>query len=374
MNSIDIQRKEKCYGCSACRQICPVGAISMQNDEEGFLYPKIDNKSCIECGKCKKICPYYKKERNTNTKFFYAAKAKENSIRENSASGGIFICLAQYVLEQKGVVYGAAFNSKFEVEHIKGTSSSDCKKMRGSKYVQSNLKDIFRLVKQDLEKNILVMFVGTSCQCAGLKSYLSKEYQNLLLCDLVCHGVPSPSVFKDYITYIQNKNKNGIVSYSFREKSEGWKEQKWGYILKNGKRKIDDQYIYIFKKLFWSECILRPSCYECQYASINKPSDITLGDFWGIENVCESIYDSLGVSLVLVHTPKGKQVFDNISSKLVIRSVKKEDCLQMNLKEPTKKPSNRENFWKSYKKGGIKGIARKARLEFLVGTLKQRIR
>ncbi|MDD2391373.1 MAG: Coenzyme F420 hydrogenase/dehydrogenase, beta subunit C-terminal domain [Bacilli bacterium] len=356
-------RKEECCGCTACMNICPTKAIKMVEDEEGFLYPKIDQALCINCGKCRKVCPF-QNEINISNKLskptVYAVKHNKESVRMKSSSGGVFTAISDYVLNNGGVVYGAAFDENFNVIHKKAETSEECNKFRGSKYVQSDLSNVYKQIKDLLKSDRQVLFSGTPCQTAGLKSFLTNSRtntDNLIINDIVCHGTPSPKIWLDYIDFIEKGNK--LKSYSFRFKERGWHGYNIMAEYKNGKRKINTKELKIFTNLFSSDLLLRPSCHNCKFANIDRKSDITIGDFWGIEKTMPGIDDNKGISLALVNTVKGEQVFEKIKENIDFWENKIEDSLQPNLISPTKKPLKREVFWEYYYKNGFLFIAKK---------------
>lgn len=312
-----LEDKKKCCGCYSCINICPMKCIEMRIDNEGFWYPEIDKKKCIECGKCDKSCPVLKKinPKDENILEAYAFKNKNEKIRLLSSSGGIFTELANYVLDRKGVVFGAGFDKNWEVIHQKIESVDDLHKLRGSKYVQSKIMDTYNTARQYLEENYWVLFSGTPCQINGFKSYLKKDYEKLLLVDFICHGVPSPLVWEKYIQEHIKKNTN-ISGILFRDKEYGWK--KVSLVIK-----YDDMSIYRksldkdpYMKGFLSDIDLRPSCYSCMFKDKKRISDFTMADFWGIGNIFPDLDDDKGVSLVIIHSSKAKNIFNNIKATL----------------------------------------------------------
>lgn len=343
--------KKYCSGCGACSKSCGVHAIEMKPDEEGFLYPHINQDLCVDCGKCKRVCPFVKKNENEYSAEVYAGKNISDDVRLKSASGGIFTLLSDYVLRENGVIYGAVFDKDMTVMHIRANSDDDRDKMRGSKYVQSKLDDIFLLVQKDVKEGVLTLFTGTPCQISGLKAYLGKEYDNLILCDIICHGVTSDKVFKDYLLYIEEKYKSPVKEMCFRDKDRGWSNQKWKAVLENGSLVTDTIHINVYKNLYYAHVMQRPSCHECPYASTVRQGDITIGDFWGIENVMPEFKDELGVNLIFVSSKKGKKTFEEIKKKMKYVKLDVEKCLQPQLQYPTKKSEKREQFWKDYENG-----------------------
>ncbi len=347
--------KDECMGCTACKNICPKEAIDMIKDEEGFEYPQIDKSKCVDCGLCDKVCPYVNNNKQ-QTNVFYGAKLKDLSVRKESSSGSVFTALAKYIIENKGIVYGASLEDDYIVYHIRVDNIDNISKLKKSKYVQSKLNCIFKSVKKDLKEKKLVLFSGTPCQIDGLYNYLKgDDTQCLYTCDLICHGVPSPKVFNDYLLYISNNKVYNIHNFNFRNKKYGWGSHYETYTLKN-KSVVSSKY----RQLFYSNTILRPSCYTCQYSTTNRVGDITIGDFWGIENIDKKLYDKDGISLVIINSTKGNELFDKVKDELecfIVEDTKK--ALQRNLVSPTSKPNNREFFWNDYKSKSFKYIIKK---------------
>lgn len=272
----------------------------------------------------------------------YAVRHKDESIRAESRSGGIFTALSNLVLDDGGAVYGCVLTERFTAIHIRADSYEDRDLMRGSKYIQSKLGDTFKSVKKDLNNGKKVLFSGTSCQVAGLKQYLGKEYDNLFCVDIVCHGVPSPLVWKKYLKWQEQRNKGKVIKVDFRNKKDfGWNSHVETIWLVN-RKKVNSE---IFKNLFYGHMILRPSCYECPFKSIMHPGDITIADYWGIEKAAPEFDDNKGVSLVLVNNEVGENFFENIKDQLVWKKTRLEDSLQPPLKAPFPKPDGREKFW-----------------------------
>ena len=285
----------------------------------------------------------------------YAVKHKDSTVRAASRSGGIFTAISDKILSEGGSVFGCILSDDFLAYHVKATTSEQRDKMRGSKYIQSNMGDVFRDVKVELDSGRLVLFTGTSCQVDGLKSFLGKDYDNLLCIDIVCHGVPSPKVWLEYLKWQEKKNKKRIVSVNFRNKTDfGWAAHKESLFTKDGK-KIDSE---AWKNIFLSCNAHRPSCYHCQYKSIYHSSDITIGDYWGIDKACPGFNDNKGVSLVLINSEKGKKYFDVVSSSLEYNMTDINKSLQPALQKPFPCPSTREQFWKDFKSKDFDYIAK----------------
>ncbi|WFR56252.1 Coenzyme F420 hydrogenase/dehydrogenase, beta subunit C-terminal domain [Anaerocolumna sp. AGMB13025] len=348
------KEKGNCCGCTACMNICPRHSISMERDARGFLYPVIDQKTCIECGACVNVCAFHKTEYEEiipKDQLVYGLKHKQQEVREKSSSGGAFTAISDYILKQGGTVYGAAFNEYFEVIHSQAVDTKQRDKMRGSKYVQSDLGNIFTEIKSVLEAGKLVLFTGTPCQNGGLKSYLGKEYPGLILCDIACHGVPSPKVWEDYKVYLEDRYKETIQSVNFRNKDSGWRESalKVEFDKKVYKKNMQEDPFYI---LFFSHYILRPSCYQCVYTSFHRVSDITLADFWGIENSHKNFSDNTGVTLVLSNTGKGEKIVKAIWKDTDIMETSHTAFYQPIFETPSKASPRLQEFWQVYETQG----------------------
>lgn len=351
-NTIDLLNKHyKCTGCRMCVQICPVKAIDMKENEEGFFEPIINKEKCIKCGLCFKRCPQLndvKVGKKINSHKVFAMKNKNTEEQKNSSSGGVFSVLARYVLENNGAVYGACFDEKLKLEHIRIDKQENLYKLRGSKYLQSNTKNTFELVKNDLNKGVKVLYVGTPCQIAGLKNYLGKDYEELLLVDLVCHGVPSQKLFDKYLTWLKKKNNSSIIEYEFRSKEK----KSWGLNLKvkfeSGKERYIPANLDPYYKSFLNGSTYRECCYNCKYAKIERVGDITIADYWGIEKEHPDFYDKNGVSAVIINTNAGFKAFENIKDKVEYRDTEIEKIIakNKNLQEPTIRNSIRNNAYK----------------------------
>ncbi len=314
---MNLAPQEYCTGCAACMQICHKAAIFMKEDKEGFLYPEIDNSICVNCGLCQKVCPVQLPSLPQNTSKdiqAYAAVNPNGAERLQSSSGGIFITLAKKVLAEQGVVFGAVFDENFEVHHTCARSLEELKPMLGSKYLQSRIENCFIEAEKLLKQQVKVLFSGTPCQIMGLKSYLRKDYNNLLTVDLICHGVPSPAVWRQYLREFCSKEKlEKITNVNFRNKCEGWRRfHLYTSGIFQGKDSINAKNYFTFfgedpyMRGFLSDIYLRPSCYNCHAKNGRSCSDITIADFWGIQNVLPSFDDDRGTTLLLVNSDKGK--------------------------------------------------------------------
>lgn len=329
--------KEECTGCSACYSICPKNAIEMKKKLEGFYYPIINNSNCISCGLCLKVCPVNKHVEINSNNQVYSSYIKDKSKRLESASGGIFRILAEYIIDQKGFVFGAAFDENFKVKHICVDNKNDLKKLLGSKYVQSQMNDSFKHARELLEKGNKVLFVGTGCQVAGLKNYLIKEYDNLLTIDLICHGVPSPSVWEKYI---KEKGKGNIIDIIPRDKTNGIDDAPIVFKYSNGLKQSEAYSKNIYLRGFIANYYLRNSCYKCNFKGLSRISDITIGDFWGLDKLDKAMYQPYGTSVVITHNNKIDEYIDEINKEMVFKSYpndfayKYNDCLINSTNKP----------------------------------------
>lgn len=312
--------RERCSGCTACAAICPKQCIKMVPDKDGFLYPQIQEDACTHCGKCERTCPVLNHNSvATPLPKAFAAKNTHEDCRKQSSSGGIFSAIAEFVIAQGGIVFGAAFSEDLQVMHISAENTNELARLRGSKYVSSYFGDVFLQVLKQLQSGRMVLFSGTPCQVEGLLSFLKQPYDNLLTVDLVCHGVPSAKVLKEYLKYQEQRSGSKIQSVSFRSKDTGWKRFSMKITFDDGSVHSapmrDDPYLHAFL----DNLCLRPSCHDCAFKSANRNSDITLADFWGIQDIMPEEDDDMGTSLVFVHSEKGQNVLeclrDDVSMK-----------------------------------------------------------
>lgn len=356
---IEIKDKSACCGCTACASICAHDAITMQPDAMGFLYPVVDKDKCVDCGICEKVCAFndhYDTSLNLPEPDAYAARHKDMSEVETSRSGAAFIAISDYVLENGGVVYGAGYEDHFRVVHKRATTKEERDEFKGSKYVQSDLGQVFRQIKKDLKDGLTVLFSGTPCQTAGLNSYIGKKLrEHLILIDIVCHGVPGPNLWRDYLAYLEKKQGDRICWVNFRDKQEfGWTAHHETFKFVNGGGKM------IFTYLFYQHIMFRKSCEKCHFTNIKRPSDITLADFWGWEKTDPDINkDDKGVSLILVNTEKGRKLFNAVKDRMTVIPAKLEDCLQPNLQHPSVPHPDRDKFEQDYAKHGFVYVAKR---------------
>ena len=317
------KNKEMCTGCTACKNICPKQAISMVTDSEGFLYPIIDESKCVDCGLCNVVCPTIGlKEKNKTIVSYIAQNTNEGDLKKSS-SGGVVVLLARKILDKGGSVFGAAFDESLELKHIEVNSVEELDLVLGSKYVQSNPADSFSTVHKLLKEQKVVMYVGTPCEIEGLSSYLNlkkADTSNLLLVDIMCHGCPSPLVFKKYLGY--RKRIDGgdeFVKINFRDKIKGWRNISNTYTYKNGKEYTAN--VDIFFRGFLRNAYLRPSCYACHFKEIDRVSDITLGDSWSMGSINAGLDNDKGHSFVICHTPKGEEAITSSKDELFLFKV-----------------------------------------------------
>lgn len=375
--------KEECCDCTACKSICPKDAISLYLDEYGFEYPKIDREKCIECGLCQKVCAFQNiKETNTPIET-YVGVAKDEKTILNSASGGIFATIAQQYLENDGVVFGVAFDEELNPVHIAVKDINSLYKLQGSKYVQSSIGDSYKEVKKYLAEGKKVLFSGTPCQVAGLKGYLMKPYENLITIDIICHGVPSSKFFKDYISTMKKKLNAKIEEFKFRDKNMGWGLN--GSIVYLDKGKMKKKKIYgsesSYYHYFLNSSCYRENCYNCKYACENRPGDITIGDYWGIEKAHpellrnDSIKEEKGISVIIANTEKGIQEIENCNKfKKFTSDFSKATVKNGQLRKPSEKGKNYEQVMNEYKNGGYKAVDNLYNKEIGVKKYKNRVK
>ena len=374
---IEISNKQKCCGCSACIQACPTQCMSFNEDEQGFCYPLVDKDRCIDCGLCEKVCPSLNQIEKRKPQSAYAAINPNEEIRMKSSSGGIFTMLADRIIKDGGVVFGARFNETWEVIHDFTETEEGLEPFRGSKYVQSRIGETYKQAKVFLDGNRKVLFTGTPCQIAGLKKYLRKEYDNLLTVDVVCHGVPSPLVWREYL-----KNRlPGITHISFRDKSTGWK--KYSVVI-SGKTTMnsEEEFVHetydknIYMQVFLKNLCLRPSCHNCPAKSGKSGSDITIADYWGAESVQGIENDDKGISLVLANCLKGDEILNMLHCRLIETSYEAALIGNPSLVESAKVGKYYDLFWNSFHGSGFDKIENlmKKYSGTLVGHVAKRIR
>ena len=375
---IEIKDKKDCCGCGACMQRCPKKCISLEEDNEGFLYAKADASLCINCGLCDKVCPLLNPKEKIQPKEVLAVKSRNEEERLKSSSGGVFIALAREIIAKGGVVFGAVFDKNWEVHHVCAERIEDVYPMMGSKYVQSRIEDTFKEAESFLKQGREVLFTGSPCQIAGLRSFLRfKDYPNLLAVDFLCHGVPSPGVWRQYLaeTYsgwkpakdkksrlqaaagkntvlLSLNKKSPIGGISFRDKSTGWK--KYRFVVRGKSASKADQnsvlssdihYDNVYMRGFLSDIYLRPSCYECRCKNGANHSDLTIADYWGARVTDQDLDDDKGLGLVLVNSEKGKYYFDGLDMDVRVITMEKARLCNGGFNEHTKPHPKRERFF-----------------------------
>lgn len=381
---INITDKHNCCGCSACVQACLKKCIKFDEDKQGFRYPVVNKEECIDCGLCEKVCPIINSNELRKPLNVYAAINPNKNIRMASSSGGIFTMLAETILKEGGVVFGARFDENWEVKHDFTETIEGLKLFRGSKYVQSCIGETYKQALKFLKNGRKVLFSGTSCQIAGLKKYLRKEYDNLLTVDVVCHGVPSPLVWREYLqqlithpkgvagkntVLLSLKEKSVITGISFRDKSTGWK--KYGFVVRgssaskaeqNSVLLSDNNIIFhetydrnLFMQVFLKNLCLRPSCYNCSAKSGKSGSDLTIADFWGIANHHPEWDDDKGTSLVLINTIKGVEYFKGLDIKVEETTYEQAFAGNRSLEYSVSESKYVNSFWKTFYKKGVLG-------------------
>jgi len=374
-----IQNNSKidCCGCTACACICSHNAITMQTDEMGFLYPSVDVNKCVDCGLCDRVCQFnssYNRYENYKKPFAFSARLKDENQLKRSQSGGAFIAIANQVIDKGGVVYGAAFTNTWRVTHQRASSIEELEKLRMSKYVQSDLRSVFPSVKQDLQSGNLVLFSGTACQVAGLKSYIPKRLLGNLICvDIICHGVPSPKVWKDYIEYLEGKYRSQIVKACFRDKRFGWHGATESFLFANGK----EVFRKTSNKLYFTGLSTRECCSNCHYTNLNRVGDITIGDFWGIPEDLSFSKDEKGVSVVFANSEKGSEYVEMIRDIAIIEAYPVNACLQPQLERPSTQNPLHDQFVADYVNYGFKQTASRYKalgLRFYIDEWKQNVR
>lgn len=331
---IKILSINNCTGCTACAAVCPKRCIEMKKDADGFMHPFVDSTQCIHCRLCEQRCPIINNHHSvTELPKAYAVISKDNQNRLSSSSGGFFSELCKEVICNHGFVYGATYNESFEVYHICVENEKDLSLIRGAKYSQSNLGNTFVDIKKKLDENNKILFSGTPCQVAGLKSYLNKEYDNLICVDFVCHGVPSPMAWNVYVKYRSKVDNEGRlpVSINLRSKETGWSKYNYCHVFEyENKRVVIPNNESLYMKLFVGDYINQTACADCKFKGYSRVSDFTLGDFWGIWDIDPTMDDDKGTSVVLVHSEKGKNLFDKIKDNLVVKEVSLEEASRQN--------------------------------------------
>lgn len=353
------EEKKDCCGCGACASACPKDAIAMKPDEEGFLYPIVDESRCVNCGRCVRLCPQKAAAEDGfhQEPKFYIAHNNDEEIVKRSASGGAFTALSNVILGRGGVVYGAVFDERFNVVHGRAETPEERDRMCGSKYVQSDMGDIYRKIREDAAAGRPVLFTGTPCQTAGVRAYLGREYENVILCDVICHSVPSPLMWQEYLHMLERESGGKISRVNFRDKTEGWQRAStfkgFRYAVDGGLMQQDDRF---YKLFFGWKTIARPSCAQCRYACVRRISDITIADYWGVEKYAPEWVDYYGVSFVMASTEKGSALLHESAGELRYAERDPEEQIRENhrLRGPMGIPADeRAAFWQVYQARGF---------------------
>ncbi|MCK5236940.1 MAG: Coenzyme F420 hydrogenase/dehydrogenase, beta subunit C-terminal domain, partial [Deltaproteobacteria bacterium] len=348
--------KEDCFGCTACSAICDFAAISMEKDVEGFVYPIGDQDKCTDCDLCNKVCPAQSEsfaKNNTVSPDCFAGWCRDEKIRKESSSGGVFTLLAEYVLDNNGFVCGASFDEDNRLKQVIIDDKKELPKLRGSKYIQCEMGDVFLRIKELLDENKVVLYVGTPCQVAGLHGFLRKDYDTLLSVDLLCHGTPSQKIFDRYMEEV-GEGKDEISGISFRDKTTGWSNFSFCFSFDYKKNNVQSKYLRQFRNTRYmvgltKNLTLRPCCTSCAFATLPRVSDITLGDFWGIDSYDKNLDDDGGTSMILVNNSKGRKLLEKIKPEMATCqavplevAVKRSPILRM----PAVVHKNRGSFFK----------------------------
>ncbi len=341
-------RKELCCGCGACAEACHTGAIRMVPDQEGFRYPRMDQTRCTDCGRCKAVCPMQDQPAADRERSYYGVQVKNEAVRVSSTSGGVFSVLAEYVLRLKGVVYGAGYGRNMEVKHRRVTEPAQLFWVKGTKYVQSNMEGIYSSVEKDLLEGRWVLYCGTPCQAHALKLFLGKSYDRLLLVDLVCYGVPSPHIWGSYVKYLERRHQGRMTDFVFRDKRNRDYGHMCSYVIGDTEY-VKSIYADPYCEWFFGNYTLRPSCHECRYCTVERDSDFTLGDFWGIEHVRTDMDDGMGISLVIAHSGKAGEIWERIKQDVRWFECGKKDVLQPRLLAPVAAAGKRRLFMMLYR-------------------------
>lgn len=367
IDTVDI---ENCCLCGNCIQSCPKDAISFSKEENLFLYPIIDNNKCINCNLCESVCPAINTLNQNKLLKAYAVKNRDKQILKQSTSGGVFSALAMTVISDGGIVYGAAFDEKLQVRHIAVDDVNNLYLLRVSKYVQSDLNNVFSEIKNHLKNGKEILFLGTPCQSAALNTYLNKTiyYGKLYIVDFICHGILSQNLFNGYIKHLENKYKSKIIDFKFREKFYNWYDSGPEILLKNGKKKHWALYEDLYMQGYFKAVCMRENCYNCKYKDFHSGSDLTMADFWGIENIEHDFMEKMGVSALCVQSDKGLDLLNRSSNMLELREVNDEDIIKYNkgLVMPfAKSPKSKEFFEYAKKAGYITALKKYNKISFV---------
>ena len=348
----------RCTGCGACEAACPVEAISMKKDYEGFRIPVVDEFRCIRCGKCHSVCQVFSKTESPECQHYYAVK-NSDEIRRVSSSGGVFRALAEQTFIESGVVCAAAMDKNFHIYHTFASNPEELRPMCGTYYVQSDLRDSYSKVEEYLQNGVKVLFIGTPCQVAGLRRFLGRSYSNLLTCDILCHSVASPRSFADYVRFVEHHTRGRVVNFSLRDKSRGWGSGSTRIDYADGTSLYDSYWASIWAIAYPRHLITRPSCHNCPFCCGERVGDISIGDFWGVERTMPQCYSTEGVSLVLVSTESGRLLWEAVQADMFADESSLAVAMQPVLMHHSSPDVRREAFWADYHRGGFDAVVRK---------------
>lgn len=364
-----VKNKKDCCGCGACKNICPQKAITMKPDKYGYIYPEINYDKCIKCGQCKKICSYQNDVLLQNVRSAWVASSKDEKIIINSASGGIFAVMAKKILEENGIIIGVSLekiDNKLIPRHIKVDNINCLRKIQGSKYIQSDMGNIYIEIRKELNRKKKVLFSGTPCQVAALKYFLGKKYENLYTIDIICHGVPSIKIFQDYILNLEQSLDIEVINFKFRDKTIGW--GLCGKIKYKKKDTIVEEVLPAgmssYYKLFLTSEVYRENCYYCKYAKRKRIGDITIGDYWGIREEHPELFynnkfiEKKGISCLIVNSIQGEKLLNEVKKYLNLEKSTIEKIAKHNeqLNKPSKMGENRNLILNIYRKNGYKSV------------------
>lgn len=359
-NMIQILDKRLCTGCGACVIACPTGAIEMKADAEGFEYPFVDIKKCVNCGKCDQVCHMRKTPKENDKAEYYAGYLKQSELLETVSSGGAAWALTLAVLQSGGIVYGAVQERVDFVRHMRAETIEEAQKFRRSKYLPSALRNCYREAKTDLDQGRTVLFTGTACQIAGLYAYLETDYDNLYTCDVICHGIPSVTVFQKYREEAEKIYKSEIRNIIFRNKSFGWRRNHYKIELADGRSIFASSRTHIFHSGYLQGLFSRRSCGDCRYAAIPRISDITLADFWKYEGELKETNQNRGISLILCNSKKGKKLFEQAAEAMYVEQSTETAAVRScrHLTKTPKENGKRKKFFDLLNQKGYRYAAR----------------
>lgn len=377
----EIVDKLHCTGCTLCAAACPCQAITMTQSTKGFLYPIIDQNKCIDCKLCRSQCPAINFESlySRDAQEAYAVQHYNSSIVFNSSSGGAFTALSDQVLKMHGVIYGAVYTPELHVKHIRAADALTRNAMRDSKYVQSDLTDVFAQILADLKNGTPVLFTGTPCQCAGLRAFLKRDYKQCFIVEIFCHSAPSPKIFADHLRTLEKKHKSKAVAYTSRNKRYGWTRHDC-ITFQNGTSDDSSMLSQMYYELFNRKLIARDSCYVCPFAGKMRCADLSIGDFWGYREASLSFKNKQGISILLANTENGKNLLSNVRA-LQMERISLEKAFCKNHSKPITNAPSTNDFWNEYVHNGylhaIKkyaGYSLRGRMVFMAKRIRRQLR